>query len=169
VDRADEDAFRAFVAHRSAALLRTAYLLVDRADQAEDLVQTALVRTYQAWGRIQDVGAVEGYTRLVMARTAISWWRGRRFREHATATPPERPTSDDAEALAERDAVWERLRQLPARQRAVLVLRFYEDLSEAEIAQTLGITRGAVKTHASRALAALREQLSNEMVRRARP
>jgi DNA-directed RNA polymerase specialized sigma24 family protein len=76
VDRADEDRFREFVAHRSATLLRTAYLLVDRAEQAEDLVQTALVRTYQAWHRIRDVDSVEGFTRRAMARIAIPWWRG---------------------------------------------------------------------------------------------
>jgi RNA polymerase sigma-70 factor (sigma-E family) len=162
VDPAEDETFRAFVAHRSAALLRTAHLLVDRPDRAEDLVQTALVKTYLAWPRIRDPAAVEGYARRVMATTAISWWRGRRYREQPHSQPPESSGPDGVDAWANRDEMWERLRRLPARQRAVLVLRYYEDLSEAEIAQTLAISRGAVKSHAARALAALRVQIADE-------
>jgi RNA polymerase sigma-70 factor (sigma-E family) len=164
VDQADEDAFRRFVAERSLALLRTASLLVD--DRAEDLVQVALIKTYLAWHRIRDRGAVEGYVRRTMATTAISWWRGRRYRETTVGEPPERGQPDPVEAQIDRDALWQHLRALPARQRAVLVLRFYEDLSEADVAATLGISRGSIKSHTARALATLRRRMADESAER---
>jgi RNA polymerase sigma-70 factor (ECF subfamily) len=159
VDVADEDAYRAFVASRTTALLRSAYLLVGDHGQAEDLVQTALVKTYLAWSRIREPAAVESYVRRTMATTATSWWR---FRERVVATLPEHAAADDVEPSLERDRLWSHLRQLPLRQRAVLVLRYYEGLSEAEIADTLGLSRGTVKSHASRGLAALRQRLADD-------
>ena len=162
MDGADEDVFRGFVAARSAALLRSAYLLVGDRDRAEDLLQTALVKTYLAWSRIRDVGAVEGYVRRTMVTTATSWWRGRRYREFPVEQLPDLDGPDDVATRVERDAMWQHLQALPAKQRAVLVLRFYEGMSEAEIADTLGISRGTVKSHASRALAALRGRLTGE-------
>ena len=159
MDVADEDAFRAFVASRTPALLRSAYLLVGDHGQAEDLVQTALVKTYLAWSRIREPGAVESYVRRTMATTATSWWRGRRFRERVVETLPETAATDDLDPSLERDRLWSHLRQLPPRQRAVLVLRYYEGLSEAEIADSLGVSKGTVKSQNSKAMATLRSKL----------
>lgn len=162
MDEADEaDALRDFIASRSAALLRTAYLLVGDREHAQDLLQTALIKTFVAWPKIRDKGAVEAYVRRTMSTTATSWWRGRRWREHPADDLPDRPDLDRMEPQLERDAMWAQLKALPVRQRAVLVLRYYEGLSEAEIAETLGLSRGTVKSHASRALATLRTQLAH--------
>lgn len=149
--------FREFVAGRSGALLRTSYLLVggDWA-LAEDLLQAALLKTYLNWGRIREKKAVEAYVRATLATTATSWWRRRWNGERATAELPELERPDHAAGVDERDALWRMVRRLPARQRAVLVLRFYEDYSEAETARTLGLSVGTVKSHTSRALASLR-------------
>src|SRR5690348_8631309 len=123
-----ETEFREFVAARSPALLRSAYLLVggDWA-LAEDLLQAALIKTYLAWGRINDPGARESYVRTTLATTATSWWRRRWHGERATAVLPERISRDRTDAIDDRDALWSLVRSLPTRQRAVLVLRFYED------------------------------------------
>jgi RNA polymerase sigma-70 factor (sigma-E family) len=165
MDRADEEAFRGFVAARSVALLRTGYLLVGDVGRAEDLLQTALVKTYLAWSRIRDTSSIEGYVRRTMVTTATSWWRGRRYRERVVDQVPEVATTDGVADLVERDAMWEHLQVLPAKQRAVIVLRFYEGMAEAEIADVLGISRGTVKSHTSRALAALRRRLTDDETR----
>lgn len=155
-----EAEFRDFVALRSPALLRSAYLLVggDWA-LAEDLLQAALIKTYLSWGRIRDPGARERYVRTVLATTATSWWRRRWNGERASGVLPETASRDRADALDDRDALWTLVRALPARQRAVVVLRFYEDFSEADTARTLGLSIGTVKSHTARALAALRTVL----------
>lgn len=158
----DEETFRAFVGARSVALLRSAYLLVGDRGLAEDLLQTALVKTYLARSRIRDAAAIEAYVRRTMATTATSWWRGRRFRERPVEAVPETAAGDDLEARTEREAMWSYLSELPARQRAVLVLRYYEGLSEIEIAETLSLGRGTVKSHASRGLATLRRRIAEE-------
>jgi RNA polymerase sigma-70 factor (sigma-E family) len=152
--------FREFVAGRSHALLRTSYLLVggDWA-LAEDLLQAALLKTYLNWARIRDKEAVEAYVRATLATTATSWWRRRWHGERATAELPETSGPDHAAGIDDRDALWRMVRRLPPRQRAVLVLRFYEDYSEAETARTLGLSPGTVKSHTSRALASLRVAL----------
>jgi len=160
----DEEYFRSFVAERSAALLRSAYLIVGDRGRAEDLLQTALAKTYSSWGRIRDRGALEAYVRRTMVTTATSWWRGRRFREHLVEElPAGRVAVDhpggDIDAVVERDAMWRRLAMLPVRQRAVMVLRYYEGLTESEIADILDISRGSVKSHASRAMASLRANI----------
>ena len=158
----DED-FRAFVAARSPALLRTAYLLAGGdAALAEDLLQTALTKTYLSWGRIRDREAREAYVRTTLATTATSWWRRRWHGERPTESLPETALPDGGLEVDERDALWRLVLRLPARQRAVLVLRFYEDLSEAETARTLGLSPGTVKSHTSRALSALRRDLTGE-------
>ncbi|MCI0689981.1 MAG: SigE family RNA polymerase sigma factor [Sporichthyaceae bacterium] len=162
MDSADETAFRDLVATRSTALLRFAYLVVGDPVEAEDLLQTALVKTYLAWSRIRDPGAVDAYVRRIIATTATSWWRSRQRRPQPVGYLPERTDSDQFGPWTERDAMWSALVALPARQRAVLVLRYYEDLSEIEIAETLGIARGSVKSHASRGLATLRQRLAND-------
>jgi RNA polymerase sigma-70 factor (ECF subfamily) len=160
MDEDAEAAFRAFVISRQTALLRTAYLLTGSWQTAEDLLQTALTKTYLSWPRIRDKAAAESYVRTTMARTATSWWRRRWRGEQPTADLP----MAEATVLSgpeDRDEVWQALSLLPDRQRAVLVLRFYEDLTEVEIAATLGCSTGSVKTHASRGLRTLRSRLGD--------
>jgi RNA polymerase sigma-70 factor (sigma-E family) len=154
---ATPDGFAEFVGSRQAALLRTAYLLTGQAQDAEDLVQTTLIKVVPQWRRIRD--NPEPYVRRVLVNENVSRWRRRRWREHATGVLPEVLVHepDATELVAVRDA----LRSLPPRQRAVLVLRYYEGLSEAEIAATLGISAGSVKTHAHRGLATLAERLED--------
>ena len=161
--------FRQFVAARSAALLRTAYLLVGDWAHAEDVLQTALTKTYLAWRRLGEIEAVEAYARRVLVTTATTWWRRRWHGERPTAVMPDRPTPDAIEAHIERQALWRHVHALPARQRAVLVLRFYEDLTEVETARVLGVAVGTVKSQCARALATLRARLAAEGVEPAAP
>jgi RNA polymerase sigma-70 factor, ECF subfamily len=154
-----EEEFREFVAARSAALLRTAYLLSGDWATAEDLLQTALTKTYLAWKRLGGIEAVEPYARRVMVNTSTSWWRRRWHGERPTEVLPERPGLDEIEQQLDRDLLWRHLKELPVRQRAVLVLRYYEDLSEAQTAALLDISPGTVKSQASRALATLRRRM----------
>jgi RNA polymerase sigma-70 factor (sigma-E family) len=163
-DPAAEQEFRDFVAVRSGALHRTAYLLVGDWALAEDLVQTALVKTYLAWRRLDGIAAIEPYTRKVLVNTATTWWRRRWRGERPTGVLPERPVADGAEQRAERDRVWQLIQTLPARQRAVVVLRYYEDLSEAETARLLDISVGTVKSQTSRAMESLRQRLGTAAV-----
>lgn len=153
--RRDDD-FVAFVDARAGALLRTARLLTagDR-HAAEDLLQTALERAYVAWPRIVRKGAQEAYVRSILTRAAIDRTRQRTRRgEVVTDEVPDVPVHHAGPE--DRDHVFALLAALPPRQRAVMVLRYYDDLSEAQIAETLGCSAGTVKAHASRALAALR-------------
>ncbi|TIC88612.1 SigE family RNA polymerase sigma factor [Nocardioides sp. GY 10113] len=144
--------FEEWVAARRGALLRTAYLLTGDPHEAEDLVQATLIRVVPRWARIAD--APEPYVRRVLVTTNASRWRRRRWREVHTDTVPDRPAAapETEAALALRAA----LRQLSERQRAVLVLRYYEDLGERETADLLGIGVGTVKSHARDALKRLR-------------
>jgi len=155
-----EQVFRDFVAARSPALQRTAYLLVGDWALAEDLVQTALIKTYLAWRRLDSVAAIEPYARTVLVHTASRWWRRRWRGERPTAAPPDRPVTDGTDASAERDRIWRLILGLPARQRVVLVLRYYEDLTEAQTAVMLGLSIGTVKSHTARALNTLRQRLA---------
>jgi RNA polymerase sigma-70 factor (sigma-E family) len=161
-DPPDEQAYRDFVATRYAALLRTAYLLSGDWATAEDLLQTALAKTYLSWRRIANANAVEAYTRKVLVNTATSWWRRRWHGERPTAELPDHAAADAIGQSVERHDLWQHVRALPNRQRAVLVLRFYEDLTEAETARLLGVSVGTVKSQTSRALTALRSQLGAE-------
>jgi RNA polymerase sigma-70 factor, ECF subfamily len=161
--KAEQDAeFTAFVAARGQALLRTAYLLTGDHQAGEDLVQTALAKTYVAWPRVRAKEAVEAYVRRTMVTTHVSWWRRRWRGETPTESGdlPEPPGHDPTRDHDERDRLWRHLASLSERQRAVVVLRFYEDLGEAEVAALLGCSRGAVKSHTSRALARLRAELA---------
>ena len=145
--------FEAFVAARYDALLRTAYLLTGDHHDAEDLLQQSMVRAVGAWGRI--TGDPEPYVRTILVRQNVSRWRGRRWRELHTAEPPERGVSDDdADA---RIALHRALGSLAPRQRAVIVLRYYEDLTEVQTAEVLGIAVGTVKSQTRDALRRLRE------------
>ncbi|WP_243422267.1 SigE family RNA polymerase sigma factor, partial [Micromonospora globispora] len=157
-----EEEFREFVAARSGALLRTAYLLAGDWPTAEDLLQTALTKTYLAWKRHGGIEAIEPYARRVLVNTSTSWWRRRWHGERPTEILPERPGVDEIEQQLDRDALWRHLSALPARQRAVLVLRFYEDMSEAQTAALLEISPGTVKSQTSRALSTLRRRLGSE-------
>ncbi len=130
-------------------------------------MQTALVKTYLAGRRLDGVAAVEPYARKVMANTATRWWRRRWRGERPTAVLPERPVTDGIDEQLQRQHLWQVLRTLPPRQRAVLVLRYYEDRTEAETALLLGVSVGTVKSHGARALAALRDRLGE--VRPVRP
>lgn len=159
-----EDEFREFVAARSAALLRSAYLLAGDWATAEDLLQTALTKTYLAWKRLGEIEAVEPYARRVLVNTATSWWRRRWHGERPTEFLPERAVADATEEQLDRDLLWKHVKALPARQRAVLVLRFYEDMSEAQTAELLDISAGTVKSQTSRALGTLRQRLAAEGV-----
>jgi len=156
-----EEEFREFVAARSAALLRTAYLLTGDWATAEDLLQTALTKTYLAWKRLGGIEAVEPYARRVMVNTSTSWWRRRWHGERPTEVLPERAGVDEIEQQLDRDLLWRHLKELPNRQRAVLVLRYYEDMSEAQTAAMLDISPGTVKSQASRALATLRRRMGS--------
>ena len=157
-----EAQFCAYVAARGTALLRTAYLLTGEIHLAEDLLQTALTNTYLAWGRIRDKGALDGYVRQIMVNTLTDWWRRRWRRERPTAELPDAVLPDGAAATVERQRLWAQLEALPQRQRAVIVLRYYEDLSEAETARVLDCSVGTVKSQAHRALSTLRARLGDE-------
>jgi RNA polymerase sigma-70 factor (sigma-E family) len=155
VARRDDD-FVDFVDSRSAALLRTARLLTagDR-HAAEDLVQTALEKAYVAWPRIERKGAQESYVRSIMTRAAIDRTRQRSRRgEVVTDDVPDIPV--EPVGPEDRDQVFALLAALSPRQRAVMVLRYYDDLTEAQIAEALGCSAGTVKAHASRALGVMR-------------
>ncbi|MEU7931156.1 SigE family RNA polymerase sigma factor [Micromonospora echinofusca] len=159
-----EEEFRDFVAARSSALLRTAYLLSGDWATAEDLLQTSLTKTYLAWKRLGGIEAIEPYARRVMINTSTSWWRRRWHGERPTEVLPERAGVDEIEQQLDRDLLWRHLSALPSRQRAVLVLRFYEDMSEAQTAALLGISPGTVKSQTSRALGTLRRRMGAEAV-----
>lgn len=151
--------FDTFVRTRSPALLRTAYLLTGDQYLAEDLVQAALARVHRAWRRLEDRGNAEAYVRRTMYNLHVSWWHRQRPTQpldpvameglRATGTPSQ-------SVLALRITVRQALARLTRRQRAVLVLRFYEDRSEAETARLLGVSPGTVKSQTSKALARLR-------------
>ena len=148
--------FDEFVRTRYDRLCRTAYLLCGDWQHAEDLVQTALAKTYVAHRRGR-VDSLEPYVHRTLVTTRASFWRRRWHGEVATATLPDTATATDAyDAADRRDAVLAALATLPARQRDVLVLRYFADCSEAATAQALGCSVGTVKSRASRALAALR-------------
>jgi RNA polymerase sigma-70 factor (sigma-E family) len=150
------EGFEAFVAARSARLLRTAYLLTHDHGLAEDLVQTALAKAWFAWSRIEG-GDPEPYVRKVMVNTYATWWRRRWNGERATAELPETGVSTAGTAGTEdRTDLWRALQRLPRRQQAAVVLRYYEDLTEAETARILECTVGTVKSQVSKAFAKLR-------------
>ncbi|HET6818133.1 MAG TPA: SigE family RNA polymerase sigma factor [Mycobacteriales bacterium] len=156
VDAVRRVPFDEFVAARGQALHRTAYLLTGDWALAEDLLQTALARAYPRWDRI--VGDdPEGYLRRILVNTWSSWWRRKWRGEVPTDEMRDAPTNDEYVAADRRDAVRMALARLPRRQRAVVVLRFHEDMTEAQVAAALGISVGTVKSQTAKALAKLRE------------
>ena len=152
---ADRDGFEEFVAGRYAALVRSAYLLVGNRADAEDLVQTALAKVVGVWPRIED--DPERYVRTVLVRESITRWRRRRWREVSMSELPEADASPALDGItADRATLRRALGRLPTRQRAVVVLRFYEDLSVAETADVLHCSEGTVKSQTHDALTKLR-------------
>ncbi|PRX99768.1 SigE family RNA polymerase sigma factor [Allonocardiopsis opalescens] len=160
MDRNDLADFRDYVRARGPALLRTAYLLTGHRADAEDLLQAALVKTCISWGRVDDRGALDAYVRRIMVNTHISWWRGRHLDIYPTADLPEQEEDDQTWRTDLHDALLRALERLPDRQRAALVLRYFEDMSEAEIAARLGVSVGTVKSSVSRGVAKLRDDES---------
>ena len=149
--------YEQFVRARTPALIRCAYLLTGDQHLAEDLVQEALARTAGAWSNLHRSDNAEAYTRKVMYRLQISQWRRRRVRETLPDTMPEtRAFGDYAHDVALRLSMRRALAQLTRRQRAVIVLRYFEDLTEAEAAEVLGIAVGTVKSTTAHALERLR-------------
>ena len=148
--------FADWMAARQVALVRTAYLLTGSQHAAEDLVQATLTRLYLSWDRISDRQHVDAYARRALLNEHRSTWRRTSRRPEVLSDAVPEATLAPAEYDGEREAVWRFVQALPPRQRAVIVLRYYEDLSEAQIADLLGISAGTVKSQASRALASLR-------------
>ena len=157
--RTDDDEFRGYVAARSPQLLRTAYLLTGDRGQAEDLVQDALVRAYRHWGRIRAAGDPDAYVRTILVNERRRRWRRDRDRATPVADVPDRGAPDGTAAVDDRDVLWRALQKMPPRTRAVLVLRYWEDRSEAETAALLGCSAGSVKSQASRGLRRLQALL----------
>jgi RNA polymerase sigma-70 factor (sigma-E family) len=148
--------FGEFVAARGRSLLHSAYLLTGNLADAEDLVQSALAKTYQAWDRIEDRKALDGYVRRAMVNTHISWWRRRKVDEYPTDEIPDQPVADPSAMSEVHDSLRRAIARLPHRMRAAVVLRFFEDMTEAEVADVLGVSQGTVKSTVSRAVAKLR-------------
>ena len=147
--------FEEFVASRGRDLWRTAWLLTGDAHKAEDLVQATLAKCWSRWSSITRSGNAEAYVRRAMINTYTDWWRRKWNGERPTETLPETAVRHDG-TLDERQDTLAALASLPRGQRAVLVLRFYEDRTEAQTAEALGISVGTVKSQTSRALSALR-------------
>ncbi|NUW34242.1 SigE family RNA polymerase sigma factor [Nonomuraea sp. SMC257] len=150
---ADRAIYQEFVQARSDRLLRTAYLLTRDWALAEDLLQESLAKAWFAWPGVEDP---EAYVRRVLVTTYTSWWRRRWRRELPSGDLPDTPVDGGAERAGDRESLWRAVGRLPARQRAVIVLRFYEDMPVAEVARTLGCGTGTVKSQTAKALAKLR-------------
>jgi RNA polymerase sigma-70 factor (sigma-E family) len=158
--------FAEFATSRHGALYRYAYLLAGERGLAEDLVQEALVKTYVGWHRLRDPNNAEACTRRVITTTAIGWWRRKSWRaELPNDNVPDRPTNPDD--VTARVWLWQELQKLPPRQRAALVLRYYEDLTEPQTAEVLGCSVGTVKSQVSDALKKLRARLGADVVLKA--
>jgi RNA polymerase sigma-70 factor (sigma-E family) len=158
MDEPAEREFREFVAARQGALFRVAVLLTGHREDAEDLLQVALARLALHWTRLARTGAADAYVRRILYHQQVNRWRRRGHqREHATAELPEPGSvADPAVDSALRLTLGDALRRLTPRQRAVVVLRYYEDRPEAEVAEILGCGVGTVRSQTHRSLARLR-------------
>lgn len=150
--------FGDFMAARWSALFRTAYLLTGESHEAEDLLQTVLARTCLRWGSIRDKRAADAYVRRGLVREVQRTWR-RRSREVVTGEVPDTGNAGGLDSRADHLALWQEIRRLPPRMRATLVLRYFEDLTEAATAEALGCSVGAVKSQTHHAVARLRAAL----------
>ena len=150
--------FEEYVTARGPGLVRLARLLCGDPHRAEDLVQEVLARAYVRWRRISATERPDSYVRRMLVNAHHSWWRLLKNRELPLAEPTSGETVDSTDStVVERDAMWRMVLTLPYRQRAVLALRYYEDLDDASIAEILDCSLPTVRTHAMRALAKLRE------------
>ena len=157
----DAEEFDAFVAGSGGRLLRTAYLLTGDRGAAEDLVQDVLVRAWSRWSRVSAADEPRAYVRRMLVNASVSRWRALRSRraERLVAEPPDRPGTD---ADPRDDEVWALVATLPPRQRAVVVLSYYEDLSDGQVAEALGCSAGTVKSQRAKALRSLRARIDQE-------
>ncbi|GAA4219397.1 SigE family RNA polymerase sigma factor [Streptosporangium album] len=150
------DSFREFVAAHQQSLMRTAYLLTGDAHLAEDLLQSVLLKLLGRWPKLSHIDSPEAYARKALLNQHISWRRRRASTELPSSAPPELSYSSENSTVV-RLAVRQALMRLSPRQRAVIVLRFYEDRTERETAELLNCSIGTVKSHAHHALARLRD------------
>jgi RNA polymerase sigma-70 factor (sigma-E family) len=164
VRETSETEFAEFFAATWPRLFRAALAMTGDVGHAEDALQSAYAKAYASWNRVRGADHPEAYVRRMAVNEVLgvrrrAWWRGERG-HHATGAPPEpaRAGSPPTEGILDRDEMWTALQALPPRQRAVLVLRYYEDLSEQQTAAALGCSVGTVKSQASTALASLRRR-----------
>jgi RNA polymerase sigma-70 factor (sigma-E family) len=158
--------FEEFARRELPGLLRYAVMLTGDRELAQDLVQDVMVKAHGEWRRVAAADRPRRYVRTMVTRAFLSWrrrWAVRTIGLAADGRPEGEPTRDHAGAVVDRDDVWRRLARLPRQQRAVLVLRYYERLTDAEIATMLGCSAGTVRGYASRALATLRLDLTTEL------
>ncbi|WP_406278674.1 SigE family RNA polymerase sigma factor [Embleya sp. NBC_00896] len=153
----EEDEFRAFVESRRRGLVNTAYLLCGDRDDAEDLTQATLVKVYGAWSRVASRDDRDAYVRRILINTNVSRHRRRRVAHFLTDRLPDRAGPDSTADLAGRGVLVAALGRLPAGRRAAVVLRYWEDRSESEVAKILGCKIGTVRSQAHRGLAQLRK------------
>jgi RNA polymerase sigma-70 factor (sigma-E family) len=147
MDPHDEDEFAEFVRSQQATLFRTAYLLQGDYQRAEDALQSAFTKVYLHWPRIRKMEHPAAYARRILVNDTSSWWRRRSSHERVSEIDLDRSLPGPDETTPAQTATWAAILQLPPRQRAVIVLRYYEDLSEQTTAQILGIAVGTVKSH----------------------
>src|ERR1700730_12079586 len=150
-------AFGEYVRARSSALLRAAQAMTANRADAEDLLQATLFKAYQSWDKISDPAALDTYVRRVMVNTHISGWRRRRLDEYPTDEIPDSPAADATGDSDLHDVVQRAVDRLPRQMRAAVMLRFYDDMTEPEVAAALGVSVGTVKSTVARAVAKLRK------------
>jgi len=156
----DEADYTRFVEAAWPRLFRSAYALTGDYQHAEDALQSALVKTHSAWGKVRRADSPEAYVRRILTNEVLGWWRRASWgREQPSGERVDVPAASHEDALVQTDEIWRALADLPPRQRAVVVLRYFEDLSEREVAQVLGIRPGTVKSQSSAALTKLRDAL----------
>lgn len=160
----EEERFADFVRAHSATLFRTAYLMTGDYQRAEDVLQESLVRIYQRWDRVDQMAAPLAYARKVVVNRAASWWRKKSSRETPSLLFAEPAWGGRLDEVAEHHRVWQAVLALPQRQRAVMVLRYYEDMSEAQVAETLGMAAGTVKSHSHAAIRRLTQVLGEPVL-----
>ncbi|WP_237742881.1 SigE family RNA polymerase sigma factor [Actinopolymorpha alba] len=159
----DAPAFEEYASDAWPSLYRHAYLLTGNHADAEDIAQQTLLKAYRSWSRICRSDSLEAYLRRILTNTFLSARRPKKRRfELLTDTPPEHDSTPVHHGPEDRLMLWPYVKSLPPRQRVVIVLRYYEDLTEQEIADTLGCSRGTVKSQAHRALKALRAAMGSE-------
>jgi RNA polymerase sigma-70 factor (sigma-E family) len=161
VSRREDQQFDAFMTASWPSLYRTAVLMTGDTHLAEDMLQNAMAKVYKSWHRVSRVDHPRSYVRAILANEVSTWWRRQSSSELPVEMWPDGvSTAGFADQVVDADRMWRALSTLPARQRAVVVLRYYEDLSGAEVASVLGISEGAVKSHTHRALRALETALT---------